>query len=167
MITLILCLKNKRSLEEKTIAYAGDRSKDTVKRSMYMVVLGHLQIPGEEIIFQRATCKFRNSWSSLNISLIHVKGIYIHKYIYQNVLSAYASWKYTGHDCGWRLSEILSYVPWTRNFSQKWGPIGLGSGKRGPETLWHITVGKVFCLNDMKTRCFIWLGLNVRRRPPI
>lgn len=39
MIILSLCLKYKRSLEEKPVAYAGDRSKENVKRSMYMVVL--------------------------------------------------------------------------------------------------------------------------------
>lgn len=61
VITLFLCLKNKRLLEEKPIAYAGDISKENVKKSSYVVVLAQIQIPGEEIIFQKATCKSRNS----------------------------------------------------------------------------------------------------------
>lgn len=58
-ITLFLCLKNKRPLKEKPITRDGDGSEEKVKRLTEVVVLAQIQIPGEEIIFQKAMCKFR------------------------------------------------------------------------------------------------------------
>lgn len=60
-ITLFLCLKNKRPLKEKRITCDGNRSEEKVKRPTEVVLLVPIQIPGEEITFHRATCKFRNS----------------------------------------------------------------------------------------------------------
>lgn len=77
MITLFLCLKNKKPLKEKQITYDGDGSEKNVKRPTEVMVLGQIEILREEIIFQRANCRFRNSRSSLGKSLIKVKGLHI------------------------------------------------------------------------------------------
>lgn len=68
VITLFLCLKNKKPLKEKPITGDGFGSEEKVKRPGEVVVLGQKEkekrkkkVPGEEIIPQRATYRLRNS----------------------------------------------------------------------------------------------------------
>lgn len=96
VITLFLCLKNKKPLKEKPITWDGDGSEKKVKRPTEVVILGQIQMPREEIRFQRATCRVRISRATSGKCAI-----------YQNGLSSSASWKETGRDGGWHLSKIL------------------------------------------------------------
>lgn len=95
-ITLFLCLKNKKPLKEKPITWDGDGSEKKVKSPPEVVVLGQIQMPREEITFQRKTWRFKISRVSSGKCTI-----------YPNGLSSSTSWKETGRDCGWRLSKIL------------------------------------------------------------
>lgn len=72
------------SLKEKPVARDGDGSKEKVKRLTEVVVFGQIQMPGEEIIFQRATCKFRNPMLILGQISHKCQGFTI----YQNDLSS-------------------------------------------------------------------------------
>lgn len=152
VITLFLCLKNKKPLKEKPITWDGDGSEKKVKRPTEVVVLGQIQMPREEIRFQRASCRFKISRASSGKCTICPNG-----------LSSSASWKETRRDCGWHLSKILHIM------EKCLPPMQTHWLRKGPQG--HCDILKLegcsVWMVLMKTRYCGQRGLNLRARHPI
>lgn len=126
--------------------------KKKVKRPTEVVVLDQMQMPREEIRFQRAACRFRISRASSGKCTI-----------YQNGLSSSALGRETRRDCGWHLSKILhimgKFLPPMRTH---W----LRKRAQGHCNILRLE-GCSVCMGLMKTGYLGQWGLHLRARHPI
>lgn len=106
------------------------------------VVLGWLHMLSKEIIFQKTTCKLRNSWSPLDKSLINAKGL-----LYVRMVSA-------RRRCGNKLDVIIDgaggspvFHMMEEKFHTQVGAHWIRPWKKGAWALWYIMAGRIFYLN--------------------